>query len=172
MIIQKHAVVSVNYTLSSRKSADEQESIIEKTNPEDPFVFLFGAGGLIEGFEKNMAGKKSGESFDFYLKPGEAYGEYNKEHVIPIPIEAFKNKQGEIDRSMLVEGEVIPMVDDRGNQIQGTIQKVTLDQVVMDFNHPMAGHELHFMGEILSVREATQEEIDHGHVHGPGGHHH
>ncbi|HEY6161907.1 MAG TPA: peptidylprolyl isomerase, partial [Bacteroidia bacterium] len=67
---------------------------------------------------------------------------------------------------------VLPMVDNKGNHLQGKVTEISLTEVKMDFNHPMAGKDLHFTGEVLEVRDATQEELAHGHVHGPGGHHH
>jgi len=79
---------------------------------------------------------------------------------------------GEIDHEMLVPGRTIPMRDEEGRQLLGTVAEVQENQVIMDFNHPMAGIDLYFTGSIESVRSATSEEIDHGHVHGEGGHHH
>jgi FKBP-type peptidyl-prolyl cis-trans isomerase SlyD len=172
MTIENKKVVSVNYTLTSKQDPKESESIVEKTTPGEPFVFLFGSGGLIAGFENNLRGKKKGETFDFHIKPEDAYGALDPSYVITIPIEAFKNDKGEIDRAALKVGEVLPMMDNQGNHLQGTVKEVKLDSVVMDFNHPLAGHELHFIGEILDIREASEEELAHGHVHGPGGHHH
>jgi FKBP-type peptidyl-prolyl cis-trans isomerase SlyD len=79
---------------------------------------------------------------------------------------------GKIDDEMLAIGNVIPMRDDQGHMLQGIVVSVTADSVRMDFNHPMAGNTLHFTGNVLDVREATAEEISHGHAHGAGGHHH
>lgn len=78
----------------------------------------------------------------------------------------------ELDTEMVAAGNFLPMVDDQGNQMQGLVVEVGSDFVVMDFNHPLAGKDLHFVGSVLEIREASAEEIAHGHVHGPGGHHH
>jgi FKBP-type peptidyl-prolyl cis-trans isomerase SlyD len=73
---------------------------------------------------------------------------------------------------MIAEGNILPMSDHEGNQLQGLVEEITADFVKMDFNHPLAGKNLHFIGSVLSIRDASAEEIDHGHVHGEGGHHH
>ncbi len=172
MTIGKDKVVSLSYVLSSRKDKAEAETIVERTEAVSPFVFLFGHGGVIEGFELNLKGKQKGDTFDFHIEPAKAYGEFNPKYVIPVPIDAFKNDKGELDRTMLTPGKALPMRDNQGNNLEGIIRSVTITEVVMDFNHPMAGHELHFIGEVVEVREASKEELDHGHVHGAGGHHH
>jgi FKBP-type peptidyl-prolyl cis-trans isomerase SlyD len=73
---------------------------------------------------------------------------------------------------MVKVGNVLPMTDSDGNQMRGSVQEITGEHVRMDFNHPLAGQDLHFAGEVLEIRDATKEELSHGHVHGPGGHHH
>lgn len=172
MTIEKDKVVSVSYTLSSRRTKSEAENIVERTEDGHPFTFLFGHGGIIEGFETNLKGKKVGDTFDFHIEPADAYGEFDEKYLIPVPIEAFKNESGEVDRSVLTVGKTLPMMDNHGNHLQGIIKEIKLESVTMDFNHPMAGLELHFIGEVLEIRAASAEELDHGHVHGPGGHHH
>jgi len=172
MTIETNSVVSVSYELSSKKSGEKEEAQIEKTKPGDPFVFLFGVGGLIEGFEKNLRGKKIGDKFDFYVSSKEGYGESNIENIVNIPIDVFHNDKGKPDYEMLKVGKTLPMTDNEGNRMHGTVQEVTGQHVRMDFNHPLAGQELHFVGEVLSIRPASAEELAHGHVHGEGGHHH
>lgn len=172
MTIDKNKVVSLNYHLSVREEGQTEERFAEKTDSAHPLVFIFGTGNLLEDFEKHLKGKKVGETFDFTLNAKQGYGEINKDYVIDLPIEAFKNEKGEVDRTVLVAGKTLPMRDNEGNHMQGTIKEVGLSTVKMDFNHPLAGHHLHFVGEVLEIRPATEEELDHGHVHGPGGHHH
>lgn len=172
MTIGQNKVVSVNYHLSVKDSPDAQERFVEKTDASNPLVFIFGTGNLLEAFENNLKGKKVGDAFDFLLTAKDGYGEWVKEHVVNIPIESFKDEKGNIDKQMLAVGNMLPMVDNHGNRLQGIIKEVTEALVTMDFNHPMAGQDLHFVGEVLEIRDATPEELDHGHVHGPGGHHH
>lgn len=172
MNIEKNLVVTLGYTLKSRTGLSLEEKQVEQTTAENPFVFLFGSGMLLPDFEKNLGGKKSGDKFDFYISAEKGYGMKNDKHVMNIPIESFKNPDGTLDLNQIRTGNTLTMSDDKGNQLQGNILEVTPVHVRMDFNHPLAGHELHFTGEILDVRTATEEEISHGHVHGPGGHHH
>jgi FKBP-type peptidyl-prolyl cis-trans isomerase SlyD len=172
MIVENKKVVSVNYHLTVKDEKNGGETLVEKTDAANPFVFLYGAGGLLEDFENNLKGKKVGDSFDFYITAENGYGERNDDHVVNIPIEAFKGEDGELDKEMVTPGNVLPMVDKDGNRLQGTVQEVTDTFVRMDFNHPLAGQELHFKGEVVEVREATEDELSHGHAHGPGGHHH
>lgn len=170
MIIEKNKVVSVNYHLTGKVEGGAEE-LIEQTAADRPFVFLFGAGSLLEHFEKNLHGKKSGDNFDFQLKAENAYGLHNPEYVAEIPKEAF-HVEGKFDAERVKEGEELPMLDNEGHQLSGLVVSVNESHVTMDFNHPLAGYDLHFAGSILEVREATAEELDHGHVHGPHGHHH
>lgn len=171
MQIQKNMVVSVNYHLTV-KDENGKEELVEKTDSSHPFVFLFGSGSLLEDFEKNLSGKTKGDNFDFVIAAGQGYGEWSEDNIVEIPMDAFKDQDGNIDKEMLKVGNTLPMMDNEGNHLQGTVEEISDSAVTMDFNHPLAGQDLHFKGEVLEVREATSEEISHGHVHGPGGHHH
>lgn len=170
MTISKNKVVSVNYHLSSHLE-NEAPQLVEQTSTEHPFVFLFGVGQLHPDFELNLINKKVGDKFDFKIEPAKAYGLSDKEMIVKIPKEAFY-VDGKFDEERVKEGEELMMNDADGNQLMGFVVKIEDTTVTMDFNHPLADHHLHFVGEILDIREATAEELDHGHVHGPGGHHH
>ncbi|MBX7226292.1 MAG: FKBP-type peptidyl-prolyl cis-trans isomerase [Chitinophagales bacterium] len=170
MQINKNKVVSVHYTLMVEQ--DGQQVIADQSKEGNPLLFLFGAGMLLPDFEDNLLGKSKDDTFDFFISPENGYGVSDPQQMVRIPIDAFKNEQGEIDRTMLVVGNVLPMMDQNGQHFNGIVAEVGLDYVVMDFNHPLADKELHFTGYVVEVREATEEEIAHGHVHGPGGHHH
>ena len=172
MIIDKNSVVSLGYTLKTRAGLSLEEKQVEKTDAAHPFVFMFGAGMLLPDFENNIRGKKSGDKFDFFIQADKGYGVKNDKYVMNIPIDSFKSPDGTLDLNEIRTGNTLSMSDNQGNQLQGKILEVTAAHVRMDFNHPLAGHELHFTGEVLNVRAATAEEISHGHVHGPGGHHH
>lgn len=171
MNISEKTVVSVSYHLTVPGNEGAEETI-EKTRPEDPFMFLFGVGQLLPDFEANLLGKKAGDTFDFRVTAENGYGVYQIDHVVNLPIENFLDESGKIDTEMIAVGKNVPMVDNEGNRLWGKVLEVGLQNVRMDFNHPLAGKELHFTGEVLEVRPATAEELDHGHVHGPGGHHH
>ena len=163
MKIANNSVVALNYSLDAGLP-DATMQHIETTDPANPFRFLSGAGGLIRGFEDNLMGLQAGDKFDFNLSPAEAYGELDKGAIIQLPIDIFK-KDGVVDLAILKVGNTVPMRDQEGNTLQGIIKSFNDSTVTMDFNHPLAGHALHFAGEIISVREATAEEISHGHVH-------
>ncbi|MBX7202722.1 MAG: FKBP-type peptidyl-prolyl cis-trans isomerase [Bacteroidia bacterium] len=172
MIVSDKTVVSVNYKLTVSNEQHPQEELVEETSEARPFVFLFGTGGLLEEFEKNLNGLKIGESFDFIIKSENGYGVSSDENIVQLPINAFKAEGEELDTEMIRAGNFIPMVDDQGHQLQGLVVSVSDDHVLMDFNHPLAGKDLHFQGNIKDVRQASAEELAHGHVHGEGGHHH
>lgn len=168
MIIEKNTVVSVNYLLSLKETGEE----VEQTSKENPFVFIFGTGGLLEDFEANLQGKKIGDSFDFFVDHKRGYGVRDEQHLVMIPIEAFLGEDGTFDKENVKLGVTLPMVDNEGNRLYGTVMEISPEHVKMDFNHPLAGKDLHFKGEVLEVRKATEDELAHGHVHGEHGHHH
>ncbi len=172
MIIESNKVVSVNYKLTAKKDKTSEEAHIETADDSHPFVFLFGAGGLLEAFEKNLGGKKVGDGFDFYIDAANAYGLHDENHIVSIPVDAFHDDKGKFDSEHIQLGKIVPMMDNHGNRLQGLVKEITIQHVRMDFNHPLAGHELHFVGKVLEIRNATPDELSHGHVHGPGGHHH
>ena len=172
MTIDKNSVVTLGYTLKTRTGLSLEEKQVEQTTADRPFVFIYGAGMLLPDFENNLRGKKSGHKFDFFIAAEKGYGMKNDKYVMNIPIDSFKSPDGTLDLNEIRPGNTLNMSDDKGNQLQGKILEVTAVHVRMDFNHPLAGHELHFTGEVLNIRTATAEELSHGHVHGPGGHHH
>ncbi|MBS1636604.1 MAG: FKBP-type peptidyl-prolyl cis-trans isomerase [Bacteroidetes bacterium] len=170
MTITQNKVVSVNYHLSASKN-NEAEQLVEQTSKDHPFVFLFGVGQLIPDFEMNLLNKKVGDTFDFKIAAAKGYGLVEQDMIVKINKEAFY-VDGKFDDTRVRVGEELAMNDADGNQLMGTVAEVGFSHVTMDFNHPLAGHDLHFSGEVLDVREATADELAHGHVHGPHGHHH
>lgn len=149
---------------------DADGELVEKIDPKKPFEFIFGAGQLLGSFEKNIEGLESSKDFEFKLSSEDAYGTINKEAIIDLPREVF-SEDGKESKD-LKEGNIIHMMDKEENELEGKVIKISKDSVNMDFNHPMAGKNLYFKGTVISVRDATREEIEHGHVHGPGGHEH
>lgn len=168
MTIQEKMVVSLNYKLSNHKTGEK----IEETTSENPMVFLYGVGGIIPQFEENISGKVVGDSFEFHIEAANAYGMADQDQIAMIPLDVFRDEAGNFDAEYFVAGAMIPMSDSEGNQLRGTILEVTPEMIKMDFNHPLAGTDLHFVGTIIDIRPATEDELAHGHVHGPGGHHH
>ncbi len=170
MKISEDKAISVTYYLTANKN-NEPEELIEQTTTDKPFVFLFGFGGVLPDFETNLSGKQKGDKFDFKIKAADGYGIFEKDYVVQVNKEAFM-VDDKFDDSRVKLGEDIEMNDAEGNQLIGKVKQITETFVEMDFNHPLAGYDLHFIGEVLDVRDATKEELEHGHVHGPHGHHH
>jgi FKBP-type peptidyl-prolyl cis-trans isomerase SlyD len=168
MIIKENMVVSVNYKLSNHQTGEK----IEETSIENPMVFLYGVGSLIPQFEENLVEKNVGDTFDFAINAANAYGMRDENQVAMIPLDVFHDESGKFDEAYFSVGAMIPMSDSEGNHMRGKILEVTPELIKMDFNHPLAGMDLHFSGSITAIREATADELAHGHVHGPGGHHH
>lgn len=170
MKISNNKVVSLTYDLSVLDDKGEK-SHVETAGTENPMVFLYGVSGLPDKFEENLDGLEKGETFSFALESEDGYGDYDENALINIPKDVFE-VDGSIPDGMLEEGNFIPMSDSEGNQMQGRVVEVKATEVQMDFNHPLAGKTMHFDGKVVDVREATPEELAHGHVHGEHGHHH
>jgi len=171
MLVGNKKVVSLSYTLHATAAGETTKKEVESVSADRPLVFLFGSGNLLPDFEANLADKKQGDGFQFTLTPNQAYGEVDEESIVDLPFEAF-SVDGAVDKTMLVLGHSLTMTDHEGHRFDGVIVGVEDTGVTMDFNHPMAGMTLYFSGLVEEVREASAEELAHGHVHGPGGHHH
>ncbi|EAZ80597.1 peptidyl-prolyl cis-trans isomerase SlyD, FKBP-type [Algoriphagus machipongonensis] len=173
MKIKNNTVVGLTYELKVSKLEDEIESApfsVEIRDTEDPFYFLFGQSGLPEKFENLLAGQAEGEDFSFTLAVEEAYGEADEELLVNLPKSQFSSQQG-FNEDMLAEGNFLPLMDEDGIPMQAKIIKDLGEEIMLDFNHPLVGFDLHFDGKIIEVREATEEELAHGHVHGEHGAH-
>ncbi len=168
MKIENNKVVSLSYELST-EGFDSQ--LVEKTQEGQPLEFIFGIGMMLPKFEENLKGLKKGDKFKFKIEAVDGYGLSNPENIIELPNATFE-RDGKVEDGLLVKDNVIAMQDNQGNRFNGRVEEVKEDSVIMDFNHPMADKDLYFTGEILDVRDATPEELDHGHVHSGGHHHH
>lgn len=157
-------VISLNYNLHKDNASGE---MIESTEGKQPLVFLSGAGMMIPDFENNVAGKQAGDTFSFGIPAEKAYGPRMDEAIIDLPKSTFIH-EGELIPDLKV-GNIIGLQDDQGNPFPSKVMEIGEETVKMDMNHPLAGQDLHFTGEIVEVRDATTEELEHGHVHGPGG---
>lgn len=168
MQIAANKVVSVTYELHSSKDNDPKV-FVETAHLDNPLTFLFGAGGMIPKFEAEIQGLKSGDKFAFSILPEEAYGQLDAEAVVRIPLDIFKVNDA-VDYEILKVGNILPMRDNQGHSLNGKVVAIETDSAILDFNHPLAGQQLHFTGEVIEIREATAEEIAHGHAHTPGMH--
>ena len=158
MTIQDEKVVSLTYTLKVDGEVKDQ------TTEENPLEFIFGLGYLLPKFEEYIKGKNPGDSFEFVLSPEEGYGVYDEQAVVELPKSIFEI-DGKIQEQLLVVGQVIPMMNQAGGVIPGKVVEVSEDSVKMDFNHDLAGKQLHFTGKITGVRDATEKELTDG-LHG------
>ena len=168
MQIIENSVVSLNYTLTNHKTGEK----IEETTNENPLVFLYGVQSMIPEFEQQLSGKLKGDRVSFSITAENAYGIHEAEQVAMIPANIFHGEDGKVDTEFFFIGAMVPMSDNEGNHLRGKIMEITEEHIKMDFTHPLAGTDLHFDVEVLDVREATSDEIDHGHVHGEHGHQH
>ncbi len=158
MKVQKDHVVAVSYELIvDGKLADKAAS-------DAPLEYIHGTGMLLPKFEASLEDKEPGDGFSFILTPEEGYGTYNPAHLVRLPIEAFQI-DGKTMTEFLIPGRTLPMLNSAGQVVQGTVISVEKDEVVMDFNHPMAGKTLNFSGKVESVRKATEKELSEG-LHG------
>ncbi|QKG79936.1 FKBP-type peptidyl-prolyl cis-trans isomerase [Tenuifilum thalassicum] len=164
MNVSKDTVVSLSYNLKV------DGELIDSAQAENPLVFLYGHGQLLPLFENNIKDLNVGDNFEFTIPAADGYGEVNQQAIVELPKDIFV-VDGELQEDLLVIGNRIPMRDSEGNALDGTVVEVKESAVVMDFNHPLAGKDLHFTGKIENIREATPEEISHGHVHGQGNAH-
>lgn len=167
MQITNEKVVTLSYELTVTDTEGQKE-LIETVEQDDPMAFIQGMSGLPEAFEENIEGLSEGDTFEFSIPVEEGYGEFDPTAIVELPKEIFQ-VDGEFVEEMLEVGNYLPMTDDTGNQLNGKIISVENDMVKMDFNHPLVDKEMYFKGTIIGVRDATQTELEHGHVHGAGG---
>lgn len=158
MKITQNAVVEFSYELE----VDGQ--VVDHTTKERPLDYIHGTGSLLPKLEAHIEGMEPGDKFDVTLSPADGYGEVDPNRIIDLPKAAFE-VNGEIREDLLVPGNTIPMMNSMGGVIPGVVIEVSEDSVKMDLNHQMAGKTLHFTGEVLSVREATEKELTEG-LHG------
>lgn len=173
MRINKGALVQLQYRLM-----DSEGAVIEETTEEQPMEFIYGMGLLLPAFEAELSGLEVGDRFDFRLSPQEAYGEVNRDLILELERRLFEI-DGSFDEEVVYEGARVPMNTADGQVVHGLVTKVGDELVTMDFNHDLAGMELHFVGEVTEVHEPSQEEYDRFFGHqcggcggGCGGHHH
>ncbi len=157
-VVHDGVIVSLAYTL---KLANGE--IIDYSEVDDPLQYLHGAENIIPGLERELTGLSVGDEKDVEIAPGDAYGEYDPEEVEVV------------ERTMLPKdlplklGMVLAISDDEGNISEAVVRAMSAKDVTLDFNHPLAGQKLFFSVQVLGVREATEEELAHGHPHGEHG---
>jgi FKBP-type peptidyl-prolyl cis-trans isomerase SlyD len=160
MTIAEKKVASIEYTVKNDKG-----EIIDSSVGAEPLVYLHGANNIVPGLEIALLGKKSGDEVSIVVSPDEGYGEYHEEAIQQVPKESFEGVDTlEVGMAFTAQTEQGP--------VNVIVKSVEEDTVTIDGNHPLAGQELYFDVVIKEVRDATAEEIEHGHAHGVGGHAH
>lgn len=159
MQIDKHAVATIDYTL-----IDDTGEVLDSSRGQDPLSYIHGVGSLIPGLEQALEGKEAGDSISVTIPPENAYGERNEDlvHVV---------ERGQFGVDDLQTGMRFRVQSEVGEQVV-VVTNIDGDDVTVDGNHPLAGETLKFEVDVKAVREASPEELDHGHAHGPGGHGH
>jgi FKBP-type peptidyl-prolyl cis-trans isomerase SlyD len=159
MQIANQKVVTIDYTLR-----DDQGDVLDSSQGQEPLTYIHGAGNIIPGLENALAGKGPGESLKVTIPPAEGYGDRDEELVQKVPRDRFPGGSVEVGMRFHAQGSA-------GSQVV-TVVAVDEGNVTVDANHPLAGMTLAFDVKVLEVRDATADELQHGHVHGKGGHHH
>jgi FKBP-type peptidyl-prolyl cis-trans isomerase SlyD len=160
MTISKNKVVGIDYTLT-----DSKGNVIDSSKDHGALYYIQGIGNLIPGLEAKLEGKTKGDNVKAVIAPKDGYGEREDSLCQEVPRAQFENGS-EIEVGMQFE------VDTEQGELVVTVTSVSAEMITVDGNHPLAGVELHFDVTVKEVREATAEELSHGHVHGPDGHHH
>lgn len=149
-------MVSLIYEL---REGSENGNVIEALEESRPLKFIYGTGKLLPVFESNINALRAGDKFSFSMTAADAYGERLEEMVVNVPASVFHKEDGSLNEEICQVGNEIPMMDSNGNRLNGVVNEITDEYIRMDFNHPMAGIDLHFTGRIMDVRDATPEEI-------------
>lgn len=160
MAISRDSVVTIHYTLK-----DDAGAVIDSSASGEPLAYLHGHGNIVPGLERELTGRNAGDTVSVRVTPAEGYGEYDKGLVQSVPRRALRGIK-DVQTGMHLHAQT-----EEGPRTV-TVTRVAGDMVTLDGNHPLAGKNLNFDVEVAAVRDATAEELAHGHVHGPGGHHH
>lgn len=161
MLVTRNKVVRFEYTLT-----DDNAQVLDRSQEGEPLTYLHGGGAIIPGLEVALEGKRSGDSLNVRVPAADAYGERDDSLVQKVPRDMFE------DSDAIKIGTQFHSSDDAGEINIVTVIAADANSVTVDGNHPLAGVPLNFAVTIIDVREATAEELAHGHVHGAGGHHH
>jgi len=160
MQIADETAVLIHYSVTS-----DSGDILDSSSGEEPLAYIHGQGDLVPGLEKALLGKVAGDRIQVVVSPGEGYGEHDPDKIQIVPRDAF-DEDTQLEPGMRFQAE-----SDEGD-VMVEVTAVQGDEVTVDANHPFAGKTLHFDVQVVAVREATEEELAHGHIHGPEGHDH
>jgi FKBP-type peptidyl-prolyl cis-trans isomerase SlyD len=158
MQIGAQKAVTIGYTLK-----DDEGKVLDTSEGAEPLTYLHGSGDIVPGLEKALDGKQVGDALSVSLAPEEAYGERDERQIRNIPLRKLPPGKVEVGMQYQITTDAGPML--------ALVTALRGDYVTIDANHPLAGMRLHFDVKVVEVRDATPDELSHGHVHGPGGHH-
>ncbi|HSM27571.1 MAG TPA: peptidylprolyl isomerase [Thioalkalivibrio sp.] len=161
MQISTNSVVLIDYTLTN-----DQGDVIDTSSGREPLAYLQGHQNIISGLESALEGKSAGDRVQVSIAPADGYGERDESLSQAVPRQMFE------DADQVIVGMQFHTMTEQGHQQVVTVTAVDAENVTVDANHPLAGETLNFDVTVVEVREALPEELEHGHVHGPGGHHH
>ncbi len=157
-MITTDKIVRLTYELYVDGTEEGVEELMERATIEHPLMYCHGRGMMLPLFEANLEGKEEDDEFDFRIPAKDAYGEYDDEAVLTLSKELFCI-DGKFDEERVFVGNIVPMTTQDGQIVNAQVAEITDDNVTIDLNHPLAGENLHFMGRIIEVRDATEEEI-------------
>lgn len=161
MQIDAHKVVTLDYTLK-----DDSGTVLDSTEGRSDFTYLHGFRNIIPGLENALTGKTVGDAFTVRIEPEHAYGPRNDEMIQTVGRDQFDSVE-QLEVGMQFQGQ-----SPEGHMMIVTVTDIKDDEVTIDANHPLAGVTLNFDVKVVDIRDATADEVEHRHVHGPGGHHH
>jgi FKBP-type peptidyl-prolyl cis-trans isomerase SlyD len=153
--VENKKIVSLTYVL---REGGPEGQVLEVMDNTWPLVFLYGSGLMLSSFEERIKGLGEGEQFSFTLAADEAYGPVQEGNIVPVPLYVFQVK-GVLQEHLTEPGGFVTLTDDLGDSHNGKVLERRKDSVVVDFNHALAGKDLHFDGEILHLRDASEEEL-------------
>ena len=159
-MIEDKKVITLEYQVT-----DEKGEVIDTSEGQEPLVYLHGAQNIISGLENALTGKNLSDTFEVKVEPKDGYGEYKEEMVQVVPLSSFEGVEK-------VEPGMVFTAQTQGGPVQLMVTGVEEEDITVDPNHPLSGKTLGFSGKIIDIRDATEEELEHGHVHGAGGHQH
>jgi FKBP-type peptidyl-prolyl cis-trans isomerase SlyD len=161
MKVGKGSVVSVDYQLHLGDG-----KVVDASTPGQPLAYIHGQGQIVPGLERALEGLSAGDARQVVVSPEDGYGDHDARGLQEVPRSAFpQGMQPEVGMELMAQGP-------QGEQVPFVIRELKPDTIVIDLNHPLAGKTLHFAVTVRDVRDATQDELEHGHVHGPDGAHH
>ena len=158
MKITANKLVAAEYELFVDGEVEGELELMEKATADKPLSFIYGMGMMLPKFEEQLLGLQVGDSFDFTISMEDAYGDYDDDSVLDLERAIFEI-DGKLDEEVIFVDNIVPLMDNEGNRVNAQIVKISDTHVTVDLNHPLAGENLNFKGNILEVREATETEL-------------